>query len=62
MLETWVRREAALQDPALAPTVRALPADATALTTALRQKVQGRVLRTMVAGQTVYQYGVDIRT
>jgi sialate O-acetylesterase len=43
MLETWVRRDAALQDAALAPTVRALPADATAMTTALRQKVQGRV-------------------
>ena len=26
------------------------------------QKVQGRVLRTMVAGKTVYQYGVEIRT
>ena len=26
------------------------------------QKVQGRVLRTMVAGKTVYQYGVDVRT
>lgn len=25
------------------------------------QKVQGRVLRTMVAGKTVYQYGVDYR-
>jgi dihydroorotase len=25
------------------------------------QKVRGRVLRTMVAGKTVYQYGVDIR-
>ncbi len=25
------------------------------------QKVQGRVLRTMVAGKTVYQYGVDLR-
>ena len=27
-----------------------------------RSAVQGRVLRTLVAGQTVYQYGVDIRT
>ena len=26
------------------------------------QRIQGRVLRTMVAGQTVYQYGVDVRT
>ena len=26
------------------------------------QRMQGRVLRTMVAGQTVYQYGVDVRT
>jgi len=26
------------------------------------QKVQGRVLRTMVAGRTVYQYGVEIRS
>lgn len=43
MLETWVRREAALQDPELAPSVRALPADATAMTAALRQKIEGRV-------------------
>ena len=27
MLETWMRRDAALQDPDLAPAVRALPAD-----------------------------------
>ena len=26
------------------------------------QRMQGRVLRTMVAGQTVYQYGVELRT
>ena len=26
------------------------------------QRIQGRVLRTMVAGKTVYQYGVDVRT
>ncbi len=26
------------------------------------QKVQGRVLRTLVAGRTVYQYGVDVRS
>ena len=26
------------------------------------QRIQGRVLRTMVAGKTVYQYGVEVRT
>ncbi len=26
------------------------------------QRIQGRVLRTVVAGETVYQYGVDLRT
>ncbi len=26
------------------------------------QRIQGRVLRTVVAGKTVYQYGVDLRT
>jgi len=43
MLETWVRRDVALQDPDLAPAVRALPSDLGALTAALRQRVQDRV-------------------
>jgi sialate O-acetylesterase len=43
MLETWVRRDVALQDPDLAPAVRALPADIGALTAAQRQRVQDRV-------------------
>lgn len=43
MLETWVRRDAALQDPDLAPAVRALPADNASFGTGLRQRVLGRV-------------------
>lgn len=43
MLETWVRRDAALQDPDLAPAVRALPADNAAFSAALHQQVQDRV-------------------
>jgi len=43
MLETWVRRDIALQDPDLAPAVRALPPDLGALTAALRQRVHDRV-------------------
>jgi len=43
MLETWVRRDVALQDPDLAPAVRALPADLTAFSNALRQRVHDRV-------------------
>ena len=43
MLETWVRRDAALQDPDLAPTVRALPADNETFSAARRQRLYGRV-------------------
>lgn len=43
MLETWVRRDAALQDPDLAPAVRALPADNATFGAALRQRAQARV-------------------
>jgi sialate O-acetylesterase len=43
MLETWVRRDAALQDPDLAPTVRALPADNAAYGAMLRRRVRDRV-------------------
>jgi len=43
MLETWVRRDAALQDPDLAPAVRALPADNAAYGAALSQRLQQRV-------------------
>jgi sialate O-acetylesterase len=43
MLETWVRREAALQDPDLAPAVRALPADNAVFGIAARQRQLGRV-------------------
>ena len=43
MLETWVRRDVALQDPDLAPAVRALPSDLDALTAGLRQRVHDRV-------------------
>ncbi len=43
MLETWVRRDAALQDPDLAPAVRALPADNAAFGAALREHLRGRV-------------------
>jgi len=44
MLETWVRRDVALQDPDLAPAVRALPADNETLSTALRQRLHARVV------------------
>lgn len=43
MLETWVRRDAALQDADLAPAVRALPADSAAFGAMLRQRAQARV-------------------
>lgn len=43
MLETWVRRDAALQDPDLAPAVRALPADHAAFGAARRQRTLERV-------------------
>lgn len=43
MLETWVRRDAALQDPDLAPAVRALTADNAAYGAALRQRLHERV-------------------
>lgn len=43
MLETWVRRDAALQDPDLAPSVRALPADNAGFSAALRQRLHDRV-------------------
>jgi sialate O-acetylesterase len=43
MLETWTRREAALQDADLAPWVRALPADNGAYAATLRQQLQDQV-------------------
>ncbi|MFL6682797.1 MAG: sialate O-acetylesterase [Burkholderiaceae bacterium] len=43
MLETWVRRDVALQDPDLAPAVRALPADLATFNNALRQRLHDRV-------------------
>jgi sialate O-acetylesterase len=43
MLETWMRREAALQDPDLAPAVRALPADNAVYGNAMRQRAEARV-------------------
>jgi sialate O-acetylesterase len=43
MLETWMRRDAALKDPDLAPAVRAMPADIGALGAALRKRVHDRV-------------------
>jgi sialate O-acetylesterase len=43
MLESWVRRDVALQDPDLAPAVRALPADNETLSAAMRQRVVDRV-------------------
>ncbi|HJV62189.1 MAG TPA: sialate O-acetylesterase [Albitalea sp.] len=43
MLETWVRRDAALQDPDLAPAVRALPAHNADYGAALRRQLQDRV-------------------
>ncbi|WP_158218430.1 sialate O-acetylesterase [Roseateles puraquae] len=52
MLETWVRRDAALQDPDLAPAVRALPADNASYSTALRQRLSARV--------TVWQPGLPL--
>jgi sialate O-acetylesterase len=43
MLETWVRRDAALQDPDLAPSVRALPADNETYGAKVRQQLLERV-------------------
>lgn len=43
MLETWVRREAALADPALAPSVQALPSDPGAFGAAQLQRLLPRV-------------------
>jgi sialate O-acetylesterase len=43
MLETWVRRDAALQDPDLMPAVRALPADNASFGTVLRERALARV-------------------
>ncbi|HEY1392578.1 MAG TPA: sialate O-acetylesterase [Methylibium sp.] len=43
MLETWVRRDAALQDPDLAPAVHALPPDNAAFIVTLRQRLYDRV-------------------
>ncbi|WP_162125736.1 sialate O-acetylesterase [Pseudoxanthomonas wuyuanensis] len=43
MLETWVRRDAALQDPDLAPAVRALSADNAAYAAVVRRQLQERV-------------------
>lgn len=43
MLETWVRRDAALKDPDLAPAVRALPADNAAFSAAVAKQLQARV-------------------
>lgn len=43
MLETWVRRDAALQDPDLAPAVRALPADNAGFSAALQRRLAARV-------------------
>jgi len=43
MLETWVRRDVALQDPDLAPAVHALPPDFAVLIAAQRQRVLDRV-------------------
>lgn len=45
MLETWVRRGAALDDPALAPAVRAQPADDAAFAAARAAEVLARVQR-----------------
>ena len=43
MLETWVRRDAALRDPDLAPAVKALPTDNAAFSVAMRQLLTQRV-------------------
>ncbi len=43
MLETWVRRDVALQDPDFAPAVRALPADNAEFSAALQQRLLARV-------------------
>jgi sialate O-acetylesterase len=43
MLETWVRRDAALQDPDLTPAVRALPTDNAVYGAAVRQRAEARV-------------------
>lgn len=39
-LETWMRRELALRDPALAAAVQALPADATAFVNQRRERIE----------------------
>ncbi|HEX5686129.1 MAG TPA: sialate O-acetylesterase [Ideonella sp.] len=52
MLETWVRRDAALQDPDLAPAVRALPADNASFGAALRERALARV--------TAWQQGLPL--
>jgi len=44
MLETWVRRDVALQDPDLAPAVRALPADNEAFSAVQRERLYSRVV------------------
>ena len=43
MLETWVRRDLALRDPDLAPTLRAMPADNATFSAAQRQRLTARV-------------------
>jgi sialate O-acetylesterase len=43
MLETWVRRDVALQDPDLAPAVRALPADNAVFGVAAARRAEARV-------------------
>ncbi|HEY9109912.1 MAG TPA: sialate O-acetylesterase, partial [Roseateles sp.] len=43
MLETWVRRDAALQDPDLAPAVRALPPDNASFSAAQRKRLDERL-------------------
>ncbi|WP_457442641.1 sialate O-acetylesterase [Roseateles sp. P5_E4] len=42
-LETWVRREAALRDPDLAPAVKALPADEKAFARARRERIEAAI-------------------
>jgi len=42
-LETWMRRDAALADPDLAPTMKALPADNAGFARAQRERVAARV-------------------
>lgn len=43
MLETWVRRDVALRDPDLAPTLRAMPADNATFGAAQKQRLTARV-------------------